>query len=193
MPCHHILTSLSHKTSKPVKHTRDSQTGAANTPGLLQYFGPALYNGHNYFSTLRLKLNYVTKKGLWHNRYGPRVTGLCHTGSHTGTDWCLIITCVALLWLGTECWFQTNLHIVDYTVEQDTLHYYMVTYSATSAKSGENFEFTRDNKHLAHRRATKCLMRIFWRKLTVLWSWWSESINSCGQWLMRVEVCEMNT
>ena len=31
--------SLSHKTSKPVKHTCDSQTGATNTPGLLQFWG----------------------------------------------------------------------------------------------------------------------------------------------------------
>ena len=30
---------LSHKTSKPVMHTCDSQTGATNTPGLLQFWG----------------------------------------------------------------------------------------------------------------------------------------------------------
>ena len=35
MPSHHTPTSLSHKTSKPVKHTCDSQTGATNTPGLI--------------------------------------------------------------------------------------------------------------------------------------------------------------
>ena len=39
MPSHHTLTSLSHKTSKPVKHTCDSQTGTTNTPGLLQFRG----------------------------------------------------------------------------------------------------------------------------------------------------------
>ena len=39
MPSHHTLTSLSHKTPKPVKHTCDSQTGATNTPGLLQFWG----------------------------------------------------------------------------------------------------------------------------------------------------------
>ena len=39
MPSHHTLTSLSHKTSKPVKHTCDSQTGATNTTGLLQFWG----------------------------------------------------------------------------------------------------------------------------------------------------------
>ena len=39
MPSHHTLTSLSHKTSKPVKHTCDFQTGAANTPGLLHLQG----------------------------------------------------------------------------------------------------------------------------------------------------------
>ena len=36
MPSHHTLSSLSHKTSKPVKHTCGSQTGTTNTPGLLQ-------------------------------------------------------------------------------------------------------------------------------------------------------------
>ena len=39
MPSHHTLTSLSHKTPEPVKHTCDSQTGATNTPGLLQFWG----------------------------------------------------------------------------------------------------------------------------------------------------------
>ena len=39
MPSHHTLTSLYHKTSKPVNHTCDSQTGATNTPGLLQFWG----------------------------------------------------------------------------------------------------------------------------------------------------------
>ena len=38
MPSHHTLPSLSHETSKPVKHTCDSQTGATNTPGLLQFW-----------------------------------------------------------------------------------------------------------------------------------------------------------
>ena len=37
MPSHHALTSLSYKTSKPVKHICDSQIGAINTPWLLQY------------------------------------------------------------------------------------------------------------------------------------------------------------
>ena len=39
MPSHHTLTSLSHNTSKPVKHTCDSQTRATNTPGVLQFWG----------------------------------------------------------------------------------------------------------------------------------------------------------
>ena len=46
MPSHHTLTSLSHKTSKPVKHTCDSQTGATNNPGLLQYVAHLIYSGN---------------------------------------------------------------------------------------------------------------------------------------------------
>ena len=38
MPSNHTLTSLSHKTSKPVKHTCGNQTGATNTPGLLHTY-----------------------------------------------------------------------------------------------------------------------------------------------------------
>ena len=39
MPSHHTPAFVIIKTSKPVKHTCDSQTGATNTPGLLQFWG----------------------------------------------------------------------------------------------------------------------------------------------------------
>ena len=50
MPSHHTLTSLSYKTSKPVKHICDSQIGAINTPGLFQYIPNIPFFADNVFT-----------------------------------------------------------------------------------------------------------------------------------------------
>ena len=47
MPSHHTLTSLSHQTSKPVKHTCDSQIGSHQHPWVVTILGARPFYNSN--------------------------------------------------------------------------------------------------------------------------------------------------